>query len=97
MNPKPTTNLADNNPYERAGRLEKAVKLADALTRLGVDDPEIVKELSENSWVRLARAAHCKPPSEATISVVLTMLEDRQATPDAFVGLEAGDSPRALR
>lgn len=67
-----------SNPYERAARLEKAIKLAEVFRALevaaGATDAEIaiwLRALPDLDWRRAALLAGCQPPSVKTKALVI--------------------------
>lgn len=75
------------NPHETAARAKKAAALLAAVDRnarlVGMPVPEgtsgvaLLRSLSRADWVALARAAGIRPPSRATVDVVLASIEAR--------------------
>ena len=64
--------------HEDAARTRKALRIADALQRLGAT-AEQAAQLPDAGWLMAAQLADCREPSAATRAVVVTILEQREA------------------
>lgn len=64
-----------SNPYETAGRLTKAHKLACCLSQAGISAAQ-AKLMSEGEWIEIAAHVCVKPPSEQTVALAIQQLAE---------------------
>lgn len=91
----PSTVIEDDNPFRDAARTKKAYLIADALEEafkhLDTDQllSKAVRAADPEVWKTAAAVAECKPPSKATIEIVVGIIERREANrdKDPFRGL----------
>lgn len=63
------------NPYEIAGRLTKAHKLASTLSRAGITSAQS-KQMSPGEWIEVAAHVGVKPPSDETVGLAIRQLSE---------------------
>lgn len=72
-----TMTYVAENPYEVLNRERKARKLADIFTRNGCGSKEALVTTAEE-WETLTDLIHCRPPSQETIDLVVSLLRLRE-------------------
>ena len=63
--------------YAIAARDKKAMRLADLLQRANITAAE-AERASEADWRLAAEGAGVRPPSKATVEIVIAMLKERE-------------------
>jgi len=71
------TNERRESIYAVLNRDKKAMRLADLLQRANITAAE-AERASEDDWRLAAEGAAVRPPSKATVEIVIAMLRERE-------------------
>lgn len=76
-------NNGDRSRHEQRARLEKALKLADALYCYGITSDQ-ARLIDADGWNQASYAAGVHPPSEQTVEMVVVLLAHREKAAMVF-------------